>query len=449
MKMKRLRISFLAVLAALSLVPPVSAQYRDGRSYSDLNDGETVSALKKHIRILSSDAFEGRKAGSEGEEATADYLSLAFRDCGVDLLSGEHGDVFGMRLPGGDTLTSRNVIGFIPGYDERLRGEYIVIGARMDNLGTDTLTVDGVPQERIYNGANGNASGLALLIELGKKLKTNSILLRRSVIIMGFGNSRNMNAGSWYFLNRAFTGADKIVSMVNLDMLGTGNRGFYAYTASNPGMNTIIASVSSNLQPIVPEITTAEPYPSDHRSFYDKRIPSVFFTTGRYAEHDTPKDVESIIDYADMERELEYIYNFCITLAGVDRCPAFDSSQPSDRHDRGAVPYYECDRRPTFLGSADPAKFLEKWVYHYLRYPEEAVRDGIQGRVLVDFVIDERGKVTDVKVLRGVDPLLDEEAVRVISASPDWKPGIQRGQKVRSRMSLYVEFRLKDRKNKK
>ena len=74
------------------------------------------------------------------------------------------------------------------------------------------------------------------------------------------------------------------------------------------------------------------------------------------------------------------------------------------------------------------------------------MRNGIQGRVLVDFVIDEKGKVTDVKVLRGVDPLLDNEAVRVISASPDWKPGTVRGKKVKSRMSLYVEFRLKERK---
>lgn len=62
--------------------------------------------------------------------------------------------------------------------------------------------------------------------------------------------------------------------------------------------------------------------------------------------------------------------------------------------------------------------------------------------MLVDFVIDEKGRVKDVKVLKGVDPLLDEEAVRIISASPDWKPGWLMGKKVKSRMSLYVEFRL-------
>ena len=70
----------------------------------------------------------------------------------------------------------------------------------------------------------------------------------------------------------------------------------------------------------------------------------------------------------------------------------------------------------------------------------------MQGRVLVDFVIDEKGKVTDVKVARGADPRLDAEAVRVISASPDWRPGILRGKKVKSAISLYVEFRLEKKK---
>ncbi len=446
MKMRFLSVLAAAVAAGLLLPVVSSAQYRDGRTYTDLGDSESVASFKKHIRTLASDAFEGRKAGSRGEEDAADYLSSAFESCGIDLLSGAHGDVFGMKLPQGDTLASRNVIGFIPGYDNKLRSEYIVIGARLDNLGTDTLTVDGKPVERIYNGANGNASGLAMLIEVGRKLKTNSALLRRSVLLIGFGNSKNMNSGSWYFLNRAFPDAGNIVAMLNLDMLGTFYQGFYAYTASNAGMNAVLASVASTLQPAVPEITTSEPYPSDHRSFYDRKIPFIFLTTGKYPEHDTPRDVESIIDYSGMERELEYIFSLSLSLANIDRAPSFDPVQSGGRGGSGVIPYYDCDRKPTFLGSSDPARFLEKWVYHYLKYPDAAVENGIQGRVLVDFVIDAKGKVTDVKVLKGVDPLLDEEAVRVISASPDWKPGYVRGKKVPSRMSLYVEFRLKERR---
>ena len=82
----------------------------------------------------------------------------------------------------------------------------------------------------------------------------------------------------------------------------------------------------------------------------------------------------------------------------------------------------------------------------YLKYPRQAVEEGIQGKVLVDFVIDEKGKVKDAKVVKGVHPLLDDEALRVINASPDWKPGKVGGRKVKSEMSLYVEFRLEKKK---
>ena len=116
------------------------------------------------------------------------------------------------------------------------------------------------------------------------------------------------------------------------------------------------------------------------------------------------------------------------------------------RRQKDVVPYYECDTKPSFLGSSDPIFFLKKWVYVYLRYPKEAVRDGVQGSVPVSFIIDERGKVCDVKVVKSVDPLLDEEAVRVISASPDWKPGRVDGKKVKSEMTLYVDFKLERKK---
>ena len=151
-----------------------------------------------------------------------------------------------------------------------------------------------------------------------------------------------------------------------------------------------------------------------------------------------------------MERELEYIYNYTVSLANGPR-PIFNvESEVRRRGDQGAgaIPYYDCDRKPSFLGTTDPRVFLEKWVYQYLKYPEEAVRQGIQGKVLVDFIIDEGGKVTDVKVLKGVDELLDAEAVRVIAASPAWKPGYVRGKKVKAEISLYVEFRLEKKKNK-
>lgn len=440
------KITIISAICAIFIgIIPAEAQFRDGPSYADLEDSETVRAFKEHVSTISAAVMEGRKAGSEGERMTAEYVTGIFKKYGVDVLSGEDGDVFGIRQENGDTLTSRNVIAFIQGGDKSLRNKYIVIGARMDNLGTDTMTIDGRTVERTYYGANGNASGLAMMLELARMLQTNSPLLGRSVLFVAFGASRQTFAGSWYFLNRAFSEVADIDAMINLDMVGTGGDGFYAYTSSNADMNEVLKSMAGQLQPILPTLTAQEPFPSDHRAFYGKEIPSIFFTTGHYPEYGTERDTQSIIDYDTMERELEYVYNYSVALINGPK-PIFNPSDLSkltkSKGDDAVVPYYDCDYRPSFLGSRDPRVFLEKWVYTYMKYPKEAVKNGIQGRVLVDFVIDEKGKIRDVKVLKGVDPLLDAEAVRIISASPDWKPGWLMGKKVKSRMSLYVEFRL-------
>ena len=434
---------FVLISVLLLSVMSASAQYRQSEAYKDMYDSEVAASIKNHVRELAAASLEGRKAGSDGEKAAADYVRNKFIEYGVDVISPEGGDIFGLKTESGDTLTSRNVVGFIQGYDKELRDKYIVVGARLDNLGTMTMTVDGKPVERVYYGANGNASGLAMMLELARILQTNSILLRRSVLFVAFGASAQTYAGSWYFLNRSFGDADKIDAMINLDMVGTGYHGFYAYTSSNADLNALLKSQSAELQPILPTLTAEEPYPSDHRAFYSKEIPSVMFTTGRYPEHNTYRDTQGIIDYETMERELEYVFNFTVALVNTERMLSFKASQislPEGNDD--VVSFYDCDERPLFSNNADPRHFLKEWVYHYLRYPQSAVRDGVQGTVMVQFIIEKDGKVSDVRVVKGVDPELDEEAVRVIAASPKWKPGKMGGNRVRSSLTVPVEFRL-------
>ena len=436
----------LAVLPAFSSL----AQYRSGSRYQELNDSETISSLKSEIRYLSSAILEGRKAGAEGERLAAEFVSEKFASYGVDLLTPVSGETFGVRKENGDTVTSRNVIGFVQGYDKSLRDRYIVVGARLDNLGTMDMTVDGHKVERIYVGANGNASGLAMMIELARMVQTNAVMFRRSVLFVAFGASCETFAGAWYFLNRAFTDVRNIDAMINLDMLGTGYHGFYAYTSSNADINALVKGLETSLQPILPEITSDEPYPSDHRAFYSHEIPSVMFTTGRYPEHNTERDTESVIDYEMMESELEYLYNFTLALANTNASLSF---RPDEVPERGksyddVVSFYDCDQRPVFLHSSDPRTFLEKWVYQYLKYPDDAVRDGIQGKVMVDFIIEKDGKVADVRVVKGVSEELDAEALRVVKASPKWKPGRVNGNKVRSSLTIPVEFRLEKKDGK-
>lgn len=432
--------------AALLTGAPLAAQYAGPSGYEDLYDSETVRCLKEHVRYLTGAELEGRKAGSEGERLSAEYVAGVLESYGVELFTPVSGSGFGVVTERGDTLTSLNVTGFIPGWDKELQNRYIVVGARLDSGGTDTYVQDGETVRRIYFGANGNASGVSLLLELARKLSTNRVLLRRSILLVGFGASAETFAGSWYFLNRAFPDAGNIDAMVNLDMLGTGDESFGAFTSGNTDLNAVVTALRGELLPVQAALLPEEPYPGDHRAFYDREIPSLLMTTGRYPEHETGRDTYSLLDFGSMERELEYLYALTGALAN-GRAPRFRPSDTPEEALAGIIAWSDADVKPAFLGSQDPKTFLTRWVYEYLRYPSYAVENGIQGTVMVDFVIDEKGNVTDVAVSRGVHTALDDEAVRVVTASPKWRPGRLRGSKVKVAVTLPVEFRLEKRKD--
>jgi protein TonB len=106
-----------------------------------------------------------------------------------------------------------------------------------------------------------------------------------------------------------------------------------------------------------------------------------------------------------------------------------------------AIPFALVENKPTFQGG--DANTFSKWVNSRLEYPEIAKENGIQGRVTLQFTVNTDGSVSDVKVLRGVDSSLDKEAVRVVSSSPKWKPGMQRDKPVRVTYTFPVIFQLR------
>jgi protein TonB len=96
---------------------------------------------------------------------------------------------------------------------------------------------------------------------------------------------------------------------------------------------------------------------------------------------------------------------------------------------------------PEFPGGNEA---MMRWLGSNVRYPAAAQGIGAQGRVITSFVVERDGSITDVQVVRGVDPSLDREAVRVIQAMPNWTPGKQRNMPVRVRFTLPVTFRLQN-----
>ena len=106
-----------------------------------------------------------------------------------------------------------------------------------------------------------------------------------------------------------------------------------------------------------------------------------------------------------------------------------------------AIPFQLIEDRPKFQGG-DASNF-SKWVNQRLVYPEIAKENGVQGRVTLQFTVEKDGSITKVKVLRGVDPSLDKEAVRVVSTSPKWSPGKQRDRAVPVTYTFPVVFQLR------
>jgi len=106
-----------------------------------------------------------------------------------------------------------------------------------------------------------------------------------------------------------------------------------------------------------------------------------------------------------------------------------------------AIPFQLVEEKPSFQGG-DPNAF-SAWVNKNLQYPAVAAENGISGRVMLQFTVEKDGSVSNVKVLRGVDPTLDKEAVRVVSSSPKWTPGKQRDRAVKVTYTFPVIFQLR------
>ena len=106
-----------------------------------------------------------------------------------------------------------------------------------------------------------------------------------------------------------------------------------------------------------------------------------------------------------------------------------------------AIPFQLVEEKPMFMGG--DANTFSKWVNERLQYPEIAKENGIQGRVILQFVVGADGKISNVKVVRGVDPSIDKEAVRVVQSSPNWTPGKQRDRAVKVTYTFPVIFQLR------
>ena len=114
------------------------------------------------------------------------------------------------------------------------------------------------------------------------------------------------------------------------------------------------------------------------------------------------------------------------------------SEKQESRSGEGEV-FQVVEEMPEFPGGMGECM---KWLGQNIKYPAEAKEKGVEGRVVVQFVLEKEGTIVNAKIARGVDPELDAEALRVVNQSPKWKPGKQKGEAVRVKYTLPIKFKL-------
>ena len=153
--------------------------------------------------------------------------------------------------------------------------------------------------------------------------------------------------------------------------------------------------------------------------------------------------------------EPNYQSDSLVTTLGLVRCDVDSTSSKKEMGSKSDSNYDDDDdmimgmiveQKPVFPGGQ---KALMEFLKSNLVYPKAARDSSIQGRVMVKFTVEKDGSITDVEVVRGVHPALDEEAVRVVSMMPKWKPGTQMGDTVRTKFTLPVLFKINQEESKK
>jgi aminopeptidase YwaD len=200
--------------------------------------------------------------------------------------------------------TARNVAMILPGEDDSLKNEYVIIGAHFDHLGmggpgSGTRTPDTIA---VHHGADDNASGVSMMLELAQKFAHSSGSHKRSIICLSFSGEEEGLLGSKYFAENPGIDLSKVNAMVNLDMVGRLQESNVLQISGIGTAEEFRHMVTSENDTNIIKLTLSdEGYgPSDHSSFYGKNIPVLFYTTGAHMDYHTPSDTYDKINYKGM-----------------------------------------------------------------------------------------------------------------------------------------------------
>jgi len=340
---------------------PPSAREKPSRPDRDQASGEQArqAGPMAHVRFLASDELAGRLAGSPEGRIAARYIAERLRAAGVEPLPGA-ADYFqevvwqtkeaSPASPSGSsspTLRAGNIIGYIRGRDPKRAGEFVLLAAHYDHLGT--RTVDGVPT--VFPGARDNAMGVAALLAAAESLALRPAA--RSILVLATTAEEEGLIGSRFFVEHPPVPLAQIVFVLNNDGAGEYDPGLWCLGGLETTTAGPLAEAAGRAHGLV-----TRPYPEKYRYLYAKGdafsfaqagIPALTVSPG-FAEGEEEriaKYIHAPADRVDADFDAAYLLRFCLAYADLARAVA----------DADTVPAMAgVGRSPTAPGEARPRR---------------------------------------------------------------------------------------------
>ena len=336
---------------------------------------EPKSDMTKVVKYLASDKLEGRETGTKAEKAAAKYLVKQFKSIGLEPkgVNGYYQDFTYTPKPNPhapaeeqekvlDPITGRNVIGYIDHHAEFT----VIIGAHYDHLGYGDEGSRHTGEKAIHNGADDNASGVAVILELAKYLKENNT--KHNYLILAFSGEEKGLWGSNYYMKNPTIDTSRISYMINFDMVGRLSASYKLAvygTGTSPVFDNVLAKAND---PVKFHLVKQESGvgPSDHTSFYLKGYPVLHFFTGQHEDYHKPTDDFDKINFDGMVSILEYVED---VMTQLDEIPQLEFRKTKDEDSKkapkysvtlGVVPDYLYDGKGMRIDGTSPGRPAEK-----------------------------------------------------------------------------------------
>ena len=319
---------------------------------------EEVS-MKEDVYFLADDSQEGRETGSEKERQSADYLVERFKNLGLKPKgvngylqpfifkpkTNPHEEATYVIHKEDSTITGLNVLAYINNKAENT----IIIGAHYDHLGFGSEgSLFRGDQPEIHNGADDNASGVAVMMNLASRLKDKNT--NNNYLFIAFSGEEMGLLGSNYFVKNPTIDTKKVNYMINMDMVGRlkEDKTLAVYgVGTSPKFKQTLFANNTDFKLIEKESGVG---PSDHTSFYLADIPVLHFFTGQHEDYHKPSDDPDKLNYKGMEAISNYIMRI-ITDLDNDQRLAFRKTKneseetPDFKVTLGVVPDYLYDEK--------------------------------------------------------------------------------------------------------